>query len=69
LYRNDIFSIEYCRNLESWVMGSFKVTENGPDRLPVVYHLSIAPSVNVFELMDVEEYRDLEIYVRGQFGR
>jgi len=50
-------------------MGSFKVTENGPDRLPVVYHLSIAPSVNVFELMDVEEYRDLEIYVRGQFGR
>jgi len=28
--------------------------------------VSIALSVTVFELLDVEEYRDLEIYVRGQ---
>jgi len=52
---NNIFSVEYWRDLEIWVRELFKVIENGTIReitqeLLFVCHCKMALSLNVFEI-------------------
>ena len=69
----DILSVEYRRDLEILVMGRSKSVKIAPiNRLCTTYYwfaiISIALSVTVFELLDIEEYHryhDFEIYVTG----
>ena len=58
------------RDLEDWVRGCSRSLKTAPfDRPYTTYDWSaivnIALSGIVFELFDVESYRDLEIWVRG----
>ena len=49
-------------------LGSFKVIENGTIRQSIQSAIVIiALSCTIFELFDIEEYRDLEIYAQGHW--
>ena len=66
---SEVFSVKEWRDLETGDKGRSRSLEMTPFnrhvRLFIDPPLYIVLSGTVFELLDVEKYRDLEIWVRG----